>query len=300
MRRWWLATTLTAGLLSAVGLAQDNPISIDTTIQVVCPDGSLIRTSSAPQGAIVRYTLTATNTAEVTLPAGVVQVNSPVPTGMHLVLGSEQEDPTWGKILVEYQQPNGSYGKPPPDPGSLPASQRSDNSYQAVRWTILHTVAPGQSGWLRYEVKIGTPSTPQAWVQGCPGAPPTTGAGGAPGLPPLPSGGLSTDPIVQWVEGIFGEAGIVQTGCPGNPDQTNGIYVCGTTNVDFDLFRMQWDTYAQSAPDAKDFTPASAWRLEKGRYARYFTGPSNRAIVVTFTALNNNANLIVVGATKGN
>lgn len=300
MGKTQLAVALIAGSFFGLAVAQQNPITIDTTVQLVCPDGAAVDAAYAKAGAIVRYTLNITNTSEMSLPAGVVVVTSPVPSGMHLLVGSEQRDQTWGDVLVEYQRLNGAYTKPPAVASSLPANQRADNSYQAVRWTILHTVGPGQSGWFRYDVKVGSPASPQTWSPDCPGAPPAGEQSVAPALPPLPTGGLSVDPVARWVESVFGQAGIVETGCPGNAPSTGGIYICGTTTVDFDLFRMQWDTYSESAPNANQFTPASAWRLEQNRYARYYIGPSDRSIVVSFTQLNKQANRIVVGATKGN
>ena len=173
-----VAAALLAMLPLGAGLAQDsgsqsggstsangNPIQIRTEIYVVSEvtksDGSkgekLTKATTARPGQIVEYRLFAKNTGDTTLPAGVVQVTSPVPSGMQYVPNSAT--PSSDKLLTEFSADGGTtFSKPPVLVGTGDARKVAEpTSYTTVRWTVLAPMEPGQELPFFYRVKVLKP-----------------------------------------------------------------------------------------------------------------------------------------------
>jgi uncharacterized repeat protein (TIGR01451 family) len=142
--------------------ATSNPIQIRTEIYVVSEvtksDGTkgekLTKADTARPGQIVEYRLFAKNTSDTTLPAGVVQISSPVPKGMQYVPNSAT--PSSDKLLTEFSADGGqSFSKPPVLVGSGSSRKVAEpTSYTDVRWTVLAPMEPGQELPFFYRVKV--------------------------------------------------------------------------------------------------------------------------------------------------
>lgn len=171
----WLAAALLAAVGVAPALAQggssqtgseqsatSNPIQIRTEIYVVSEvtnsDGSksekLTKADTARPGQIVEYRLFAKNVSNTTLPAGVVQISSPVPTGMQYVPNSAT--PSTDTLLTEFSADGGTtFSKPPVLIGTGSARKVAEpTSYTTVRWTVLAPMEPGQELPFFYRVKV--------------------------------------------------------------------------------------------------------------------------------------------------
>jgi len=142
--------------------ATSNPVQIRTEIYVVSEvtksDGSkgekLTKADTARPGQIVEYRLFAKNTSDTTLPAGVVQITSPVPDGMQYVPNSAT--PSSDTLLTEFSADGGkTFSKPPVLVGTGSARKVAEpTSYTTVRWTVLAPLEPGQELPFFYRVKV--------------------------------------------------------------------------------------------------------------------------------------------------
>jgi uncharacterized repeat protein (TIGR01451 family) len=142
--------------------ATSNPVQIRTEIYVVSEvtksDGSkgekLTPADTARPGQIVEYRLFAKNTSDTTLPAGVVQITSPVPAGMQFVPNSAT--PSSDSLLTEFSADGGkNFSKPPVLVGSGGARKVAEpTSYTTVRWTLLAPLEPGQELPFFYRVEV--------------------------------------------------------------------------------------------------------------------------------------------------
>lgn len=142
--------------------ANSNPIQIRTEIYIVSEvtnsDGSksekLTQADTARPGQIVEYRLFAKNTSATTLPAGVVQISSPVPTGMEYLPNSAT--PSSDTLLTEFSADSGTtFSKPPVLVGSGSARKVAEpTTYTTVRWTVLAPMEPGQELPFFYRVKV--------------------------------------------------------------------------------------------------------------------------------------------------
>ena len=142
--------------------ATSNPVQIRTEIYVVSEvtksDGSkgekLTKADTARPGQIVEYRLFAKNASDTTLPAGVVQITSPVPDGMQYVPNSAT--PSSDSLLTEFSADGGkAFSKPPVLVGSGDARKVAEpTSYTTVRWTVLAPMEPGQELPFFYRVKV--------------------------------------------------------------------------------------------------------------------------------------------------
>lgn len=149
--------------LAAQALAQDNPISIRLEIYVVSEvtnaegarEERLTETTTARPGQVVEYRLFATNEGEVTLPAGTVVVVGPVPDGTRYVANSTL--PTSDRVLTEFSADGGESFSEPPVLITASEGQRrvvEPQDYDAVRWTLLVPMEPGQEEVFFYRVLV--------------------------------------------------------------------------------------------------------------------------------------------------
>lgn len=142
--------------------ATSNPIQLRTEIyivsQVTNKDGSktekLTKADSARPGQIVEYRLFAKNVSSTTLPAGVVQISTPVPKGMQYVPNSAT--PSSDSLLTEFSADGGkTYSKPPVLTGTGNGRTVAEpTSYTDVRWTVLVPMEPGQEIPFFYRVTV--------------------------------------------------------------------------------------------------------------------------------------------------
>ncbi len=143
---------LALGFLLSAGLAQNNPVSVRLEIYVVSLVGgqeTFTEATSARPGQTVEYRLFATNNDSTTLPAGTVVVTGPVPDGTTFVANSATVDEA--QVLTEYSIDAASYGEEPIIIGTRTAEAVE---YQAVRWTLLFDMEPGQEAMLVYRVTV--------------------------------------------------------------------------------------------------------------------------------------------------
>lgn len=142
--------------------ATSNPIQLRTEIYIVSEvtnkDGSkgekLTKADTARPGQIVEYRLFAKNVGDTTLPAGVVVISTPVPSGMEYVANSAT--PSSDSLLAEFSADGGhNYSKPPVLTGSGDAKKVAEpTSYTNIRWTVLTAMEPGKEIPFFYRVKV--------------------------------------------------------------------------------------------------------------------------------------------------
>lgn len=134
-------------LLPGLATAQDNPITVDTTIFLVSVvDGAetLMEATEARPGQVVEYQITATNSGETPLPAGTVTITGPVPATTTFVADSatlSSDD-----LLTEFSLDGDSFSETPATP--------SAENYRSVRWTLLTDLQPGQVETFVYRVTV--------------------------------------------------------------------------------------------------------------------------------------------------
>ncbi len=145
-------------------LAQGNSeVSVNTEIflvsQTTGTDGAVAEdlkpATTARPGQIVEYRLTARNETDTTLPAGTVALTGPVPPGTTFV--PESATPTDERISTEYSADGTNFA----DSASPILSGSGDNrvvvdpaTYQAVRWTLLVPLEPGQEEVFVYRITV--------------------------------------------------------------------------------------------------------------------------------------------------
>lgn len=159
-----LLVLLLALSLGAVAAAQaDDPVDVRLEIFVVSEvtndDGTrgerFSPATSARPGQTVEYRLFATNVSDETLPAGIVVLYGPVPDGTRFVENSAT--PTSERVLTEYSADGGeTFGEPPvlveAADGTRAVAAPAD--FDAVRWTLLVPMEPGQEEALVYRVVV--------------------------------------------------------------------------------------------------------------------------------------------------
>ena len=137
--------------------AAQNPIEIRTEIflvSVVQGNEQLRPATTARPGQVVEYRITATNRSEETLPEGIVEIVGPVPEGTSYVPNSAT--PTSERILTEYSAPGSQeYSEEPVLLGEGEDRQAAEpESYDAVRWTLLVPMEPGDEETFFYRVRV--------------------------------------------------------------------------------------------------------------------------------------------------
>lgn len=151
---------LAALCIAGAAFAQ-NPVSIRLEIYVVSEvttaDGTreerFSEATTARPGQTVEYRLFATNVGETTLPAGTVEIVGPVPQGTTFVPDSTM--PTTERVVTEFSADGEIFSEPPVIVGEG-ASRRlvEATDYEAVRWTLLVPMEPGQEEVFFYRVLV--------------------------------------------------------------------------------------------------------------------------------------------------
>jgi len=151
-----LGVVLWLGVLSgAFGLAfaQDNPVSVRIEAyivsQVTADDGSVTErfteSTTARPGQVVEYRVFATNNDETTLPPESVSVLGPIPDSSTYVDGSAT--PSSERVRTEFSVDGETFSE-------APETTEGPSAYQAVRWTLLVPLEPGQEEGFVYRVTI--------------------------------------------------------------------------------------------------------------------------------------------------
>lgn len=152
---------LLAALIAAPLAMAQSPINIRLEIfvvsEVTTDDGDreerFSEATTARPGQVVEYRLFATNDGDTTLPAGTVVIVGPVPEGTSYVENSST--PSSDRLIVEFSADGEAYSEPPvltgPD-GDRELVEPSD--YEAVRWTLLVPMEPGQEEVFFYRVLV--------------------------------------------------------------------------------------------------------------------------------------------------
>ena len=151
MTKRWLIIALVSVL--GVVFAQDNPVSVRIEAyivsQVTADDGSITErfseSSTARPGQVVEYRVFATNDDATTLPPESVSVLGPIPESSVYVDGSAT--PTSERVRTEFSLDGESYSE-------APETTEGPTTYQAVRWTLLVPLEPGQEENFAYRVTI--------------------------------------------------------------------------------------------------------------------------------------------------
>lgn len=110
--------------------------------------------TSARPGQIVEYRLTAVNTSEETLPAGIVEIIGPIPANTTFVPNSAK--PSSERLLTEYSADGGqTFSEEPVLIGEEPNREVAEpTSYDTIRWTLLVPMEPDQEEAFFYRVKV--------------------------------------------------------------------------------------------------------------------------------------------------
>ncbi|HEX7004301.1 MAG TPA: hypothetical protein VF168_08945 [Trueperaceae bacterium] len=148
--------------LTLVGLtfaqeAAQNPIEIRIEtflVSVVQGDEQLRPATTARPGQIVEYRITAINRSEETLPEGIVEIIGPIPEGTSYVPNSAT--PASERVLTEYSAPGSNeYSAEPVMVGESEDREVAEpNTYDAIRWTLLVPMEPGQEETFFYRVQV--------------------------------------------------------------------------------------------------------------------------------------------------
>lgn len=155
-----LALLLVSLSLLGLAFAQDaaqNPIEIRTEIflvSVVQGDEQLRPATTARPGQVVEYRITAINRSEETLPEGIVEIIGPIPEGTSYVPNSAT--PSSERVLAEYSAPGSNeYSEEPVLLGDGEDREvAAPETYDAIRWTLLVPMEPGQEETFFYRVKV--------------------------------------------------------------------------------------------------------------------------------------------------
>lgn len=149
-------------LLCLVGTAfAQNPVSIRLEIYIVSEvttsDGTreerLSEATTARPGQVVEYRLFATNDGETTLPAGTVVIVGPVPEGTTYVENSTT--PSSERVITEFSADGETFSEPPVLIGEEDDRRLvAPSDYEAVRWTLLVPMEPGQEEVFFYRVLV--------------------------------------------------------------------------------------------------------------------------------------------------
>lgn len=150
----------------ALGLAAaqngTDPIAIDLEVYVVSQvtrdDGTreerFTEATEARPGQVVEYRLIVENVSDETLPAGIVVVTGPVPEGTEFVPSSAT--PSSEALLTEFSADGGeNYYETNVFVGRVEdRTIAQPTEYDAVRWTVLEPMEPGDTFTLVYRVTV--------------------------------------------------------------------------------------------------------------------------------------------------
>ncbi len=81
-----------AFMLFSSAWAQDNPVQVSIRAFIVTADGTFTESTTADDGDLIEYQVTATNTDDTTLPPESVSIFGPVPETSTYVSGSATKD----------------------------------------------------------------------------------------------------------------------------------------------------------------------------------------------------------------
>lgn len=127
--------------------AQDNPVSVSASIFLVSTvDGeeTFVETTEARPGQIIEYRLSATNTGDVSLPAGSVTVTGPVPEGVQYV--PDSATPSSDEYVLEGSSDGQNFAEPD--------ANDTQTNYSILQWTLLNDLEPEASVELSYRVTV--------------------------------------------------------------------------------------------------------------------------------------------------
>jgi uncharacterized repeat protein (TIGR01451 family) len=157
-----IATAVLAGTVLAQDAPPADPVAIRLEIFVVSvvtrDDGTreerFSEASEARPGQTVEYRLFVENVVDYSMPAGTVVVTGPVPEGTQFV--PDSATPSSELILTEFSADRGlTFSEPPVIVGVGDMRSVADPvSYDAVRWTLLYDLEPGQEQPLVYRVIV--------------------------------------------------------------------------------------------------------------------------------------------------
>jgi uncharacterized repeat protein (TIGR01451 family) len=110
--------------------------------------------TTARPGQVVEYRLTAVNRSQDTLPRGTVEIVGPIPDRTTYVVNSAT--PSSDKILAEYSADGGqTFTEEPVLLGAADERRVAEpQTYDAVRWTLLVPMEPGQEEAFFYRVTV--------------------------------------------------------------------------------------------------------------------------------------------------
>lgn len=148
---------LLLGLALGQDAQQENPIEISTEIflvSMVQGNEQLRPATSARPGQVVEYRITAVNRSEETLPEGIVEIIGPIPDGTSYVPNSAT--PSSERVLTEYSAPGSQeYSEEPVLLENGDERQVAEpETYDAIRWTLLVPLEPGQEETFFYRVVV--------------------------------------------------------------------------------------------------------------------------------------------------
>lgn len=150
--------------------ADDQPVEVRYEIFIVSEvtndegerEERFTEATTARPGQVVEYRVFATNTGDTTLPASLVTVIGPVPEGTRFV--PESATPSSDRILTEYwaeevdcpDAEDGMCFDEPPIVVEEGDGRRvlDPSEYDAVRWTLLEPMEPGQEEPFFYRVTV--------------------------------------------------------------------------------------------------------------------------------------------------
>ncbi len=157
-----LVTLLVPLRATAQATNTDSPVTVSVEIfvvsQVTKDDGTkeerFTQADSARPGQVVEYRLHAKNVSDTTLPAGIVQITGPIPDGMQYV--SNSATPSSDRVLTEFSADGGqTFSKPPVLVGEGDQRKVADpGSYDAIRWSLLVAMEPGDEEPFFYRVTV--------------------------------------------------------------------------------------------------------------------------------------------------
>lgn len=160
-RRLLPATLLLLALTVGQAQGQTNPIQLRTEIYIVSlvtlDDGTqeerFTPATEAIPGQVIEYRIFATNGGETTLPAGRVMILGPVMEGFEFVPRSAT--PSSERVLTEFSADGTAFGTAPLLIGEGDARHVVEPiDYEAVRWTLLVPLEPGQEEPFYYRVTV--------------------------------------------------------------------------------------------------------------------------------------------------
>jgi len=166
-RAWYLepmkrlAVFLLWGLLAATAFAQsdqsvDNPVEVLVEIFVVSEvqgEEQFRQATTARPGQVVEYRVTAVNRGPDTLPEGIVEVLGPIPNGTTFI--GNTATPSSERVLTEFSANGTDFSQEPVViEGAQEREVAAPEDYEAIRWTLLVPMEPGQEETFVYRVTV--------------------------------------------------------------------------------------------------------------------------------------------------